>query len=171
VGEGPFNEKLVADRTPLTTSLTITNFALWQIGLLALVFQEMNRGYVGVGGGTRKGQGQVQVAVERMVFRYAAKAYTVPSGIVSAQAALRQWLPESTYDVPAVVSNATDTRGVEDGLVLLATVDPQLSSDWREAGQAVLTVQEAQVSQLFREAVQQAWGPWVRHQTQTEVQA
>lgn len=157
VGEGPFIEALAPSDAPLTTTLTITNFALWQVGLLALVFQEINRGYVGVGGGTRKGQGQVRIEVPQVVVCYAEQAYPRAAGIISAQAQLaREPWSASVRDVPAEV------QAVERGLVLLADLEPQPNTDWRAAGLRTLLVQEACVAQLFREAVQQAWRPWVQ---------
>jgi|GEM_PF-5719063 len=169
VGEGPFNEQLVVEQSPLTTHLTITNFALWQIGLLALVFQEINRGYVGIGAGTRKGQGQMKIAVPVITFTYNAQAYKdSQKGIISAQAALKQWLPEMVHDVPEEISAMQ--AGSEDNTVLLEAIDPQTSQDWREQGMKVLLVQEEQVPALFQEAVQHAWGPWVQQMMKQEVQ-
>ncbi len=163
VGEGPFNEQLVVEQSPLTTHLTITNFALWQIGLLALVFQEINRGYVGMGAGTRKGQGQMKITVDTIVFRYATKAYTVTSGVISAQARLAD-PPWFVRDVPAEVT------AIEHPLVLLDAIDPQTSRDWRAEGMKILLVQEEQVTALFQEAVQHAWVPWVQQMMKQEVQ-
>lgn len=156
VGQGPFTDDQVPAQTTLTGTLTITNFALWQIGLLALVFQEINRGYVGVGGGTRKGQGQMAIAVPHIDMHYPDAAYdhTDRTGIVSAQARLAA-PPWSVHDVPASV------RAVERSLVLLPDVDPQPPRDWREQGMRVLHIQEDQVTRLFQEAVQRAWVPWI----------
>jgi CRISPR/Cas system CSM-associated protein Csm3 (group 7 of RAMP superfamily) len=170
VGEGPFVEELVPPDAPLTTSLTITNFALWQIGLMALVFQEINRGYAALGGGTRKGQGQFRVDVPRVTFSYAVVAYDVPHGIISAQARLDR-PPYQAVDVPKpvlrveMVSNKDDSEIGTRPLVLLENlhIDPQPERDWRDAGLVMLTIQEgAQVTQLLREAVELAWVPWVR---------
>lgn len=170
VGEGPFLEELVPPDVPLATSLTISNFALWQIGLLGLVFQEINRGYVALGGGTRKGQGQFRIDVPLITFSYSAEAYDQPHGIISAQAQLCR-APYYAQDVPELVAEIEAGRGKDEHgnityqpLVLLADqhIDPQPNHDWRNEGLVVLTVQQgAQVMQLFREAVERAWTPWV----------
>lgn len=150
VGEGPFIEELAPADTPLQTRLSIRNFALWHIGLMALVFQEINRGYVHIGGGTRKGQGQVQIDVPCVGFCYAQRVYGASSGIISAQARLK------AGDVPPDVLQA------EEQMVLLKTAEKQEPRGWRNAGTVSLLVQEEQVQQLFREAVGQAWRQWIR---------
>lgn len=158
VGAGPFLEALSPADAPLVTTLTITNFALWQIALLGLVFQEFNLGYTGVGGGTRKGQGQVRIDMPQVVVRYAEHAYPFTAGIVSAQAQLARVAGgRYKYDLP------DEVVAIESNLPpLLADLRPQPSTDWREAGMRTLLVQEENVKQLFRQAVQQAWRPWVR---------
>jgi len=159
-----FTEELVPPTLPLTTTLTITNFALWQIGLLALVFQEINRGYVGMGAGTRKGQGQMKIAVPAITFTYNAQAYRdSQKGIISAQARLAE-PPWSVNDIPYAVQHTEGDK------VLLSDIDPQTSQDWREQGRKILLVQEEQVTALFQEAVQHAWVPWVQQMMKQEVQ-
>jgi len=158
VGEGPFIEKLAAAETSLTTTLTITNFALWHIALMALVVQEISRGYVHVGGGTRKGQGQVQIAIPRLDISYARAAYNKsdnkPVGIISAQARLEDE-PWHATDVPL------DVVAAEGGITLLETLEPQSPRGWREESTVLFLVQEDQVEQLFREAVAKAWRAWI----------
>ncbi len=161
VGEGPFIEELAPAATTLETKLTLTNFALWQIGLLALVFQEINRGYVGLGGGTRKGQGRVQINAARITIQYPELVYNVPSGVISAQARLAD-PPWSSPDVPKEVV------AVERGCVLLAELEPYLDQNWRESGTRTLLVQEDQIESLFTAAVATVWRAWVDQMTQDE---
>jgi CRISPR/Cas system CSM-associated protein Csm3 (group 7 of RAMP superfamily) len=153
VGEGPFLEDLQAPSIPLETTLTITNFALYQLGLLAITLQELNRGYVGIGGGTRKGQGQVQIRVTDMHFRYAHRA-AQEAGIVSAQYRLSQ-PPWNVHDVPIAVKH------IEQGLTLLEDVAPASTSDWREQQLQHIRLNQTQREALFREAVLRAWGAWI----------
>lgn len=163
VGAGPFIEDLAAAGAPLRTELRITNFALWQIALLGLTFQELNRGYQGFGGGTRKGQGQVRLRVERIEVTYPDWAYAgTAGGIISAQAALAAspW-SQLVDEVPLVV------RTVEAQPPLLASLEPQ-SADWRAEGLTTLLVQEDTVGHLFREATERAWQPWVRAMRQED---
>lgn len=153
VGEGPFLEELAA-AAPLETTLTVANFALWQIGLLALVFQEMNRGYVAVGGGTRKGQGRVRVEATQIVFQYAHRD-AQETGIVSAQARLAGPPWNIAPDLLAYGIAA------EHDLVLLPDLRPRPRASWRDDGLHTLQVSAEQAEALFTAAVEQAWRGWV----------
>ncbi|NJN66271.1 MAG: hypothetical protein HC884_05950 [Chloroflexaceae bacterium] len=157
VGQGPFTDDQVPEQTVLESTLTIHNFALWQIGLLALVFQEISLGYVPVGGGTRKGQGQMQVEVPSITFQYSDAAYhhSGRTGIISAQARLAH-PPWSVRDAPSAVT------AVEQNLVLLEDIEPQLTQEWHQQGITTLQVQETQVPRLFQAAVRDAWRPWIQ---------
>jgi CRISPR/Cas system CSM-associated protein Csm3 (group 7 of RAMP superfamily) len=157
VGEGPFLEELAPPGQTLTTTLRIENFALWQLGLLALVAQELTRGYVGVGGGTRKGQGQVQLTWAGATFSYDARLYGNSTGIVSAQARLAT-PPWNAADVPPAVQT------VEAELVLLGDLAPQPGAGWRDSGLVRVRVPDARVNELLVAAVRQAWVPWVAQQ-------
>ncbi len=167
VGEGPFIEELAPQNTPLQTHLTITNFALWHIGLLALVIQEINRGYVHMGGGTRKGQGQVNIDVSCVDIRYAKHMYTVSKGIISAQAHMKDRY-RGMDDVPPDVSNA---ENAEQGVILLEELTAQEPQGWRDAGMVHLVVEgKQQAQQLFKEAVTKAWRMWIEEVVKEEVQ-
>jgi CRISPR/Cas system CSM-associated protein Csm3 (group 7 of RAMP superfamily) len=156
VGAGPFVEDLAAGGVILATRIQITNFALWQVALLGLTIQELNRGYQAIGGGTRKGQGRVQLKVERVEFAYTSLIYPDnETGVVSAQARLAEehWV-NRVFDVPPIVQR------VESAKRLLPELEPQ-TADWRGDGLRILLVQEANVKQLFQEASRDAWQPWV----------
>jgi len=163
VGAGPFIEDLAAAGVPLVTELRVVNFALWQLALLGLTIQELNRGYQGIGGGTRKGQGRVRISAERLEITYATLAYQAgETGAVSAQARLAgsawQGLVE---DVPPLV------QVLEQEQRLLPELEPQ-TTDWRAAGAQRLLVQEGDVRRLFREATEKVWQPWVRAMRQED---
>lgn len=164
VGQGPYTEKLGPGKTQLKTTLTITNFALWHIGLLALVFQEINQGYVNIGAGTRKGQGQVRVDVDLIEFRYNRQVYgDRTTGIISAQAALKQWLSHENWhtpveDVPVVVERENEP---------LMGGELEADDDWRSAGTVKLTVREEdEIQFLFMDAVMNVWRPWIEQMRQ-----
>jgi CRISPR/Cas system CSM-associated protein Csm3 (group 7 of RAMP superfamily) len=57
------------------TTLKLHNFALWQLGLVALALGEINEGWARIGSGTRKGMGQVKAEITDMQFRYPARLY------------------------------------------------------------------------------------------------
>src|SRR5262249_52442501 len=136
----------------IVAELSVVNFALWQIGLLALVFQELNRGYATIGGGTRKGQGIVAVTVPSVTFRYPEIVYRdTHSGIVSAQGHLPSGV---TMDAPATLSD-------ERSLVLFAGLEPQPGRDWRDDGLVTLAIDGDGVERLFAESVEKAWLRWL----------
>lgn len=163
VGAGPFIEDLAAAGVPLTTTVQITNFALWQLALLGLTIQELQRGYQGLGGGTRKGQGQVRITVDSVQFTYAAFVYqATETGVVSVQARLAGQTGQGcVFDVPPLVQQ------VEVDQRLVPALEPQ-TDDWRSHGLHTLLVQEDSVRQLFREASEKAWQPWLRAMRQKD---
>jgi CRISPR/Cas system CSM-associated protein Csm3 (group 7 of RAMP superfamily) len=164
VGAGPFIEDLAAAGAALVTELRVVNFALWQIALLGLTLQELNRGYQALGGGTRKGQGRVRVSVGRVSITYAAPAYGHDErGVISPQARLAgpSWAG-LVEDVPPT------TLAVERELRLLPELEPQ-TVDWRADGARCLLVQEDNIHRLFRETSERAWQPWVRAVREEEI--
>lgn len=61
--------------TTFATTISINNFALWQIGLLALVIRDLDKGRANLGSGSRKGMGTWRVHVTGLHFRYARQRY------------------------------------------------------------------------------------------------
>ena len=154
VGQGPFTERVVLPEGSLHTTLTVTNFALWQLALLGLVFREVSRGYVGFGSGTRKGQGRMQIKVREMRFSYPAKVYPAERvGIVSAQAhhPLATDVPDSVRSIEAPLDMLRDAPALE-------TPTPH----WREQDTVQRIVPDSLCETFFAEVVQSAWGPWVQ---------
>ena len=60
----------VLEKTIFTTTLSFTNFELWQLGLLAYVFRDFAEGLVPIGFGKTKGFGQVKGNVEGIALAY-----------------------------------------------------------------------------------------------------
>jgi CRISPR/Cas system CSM-associated protein Csm3 (group 7 of RAMP superfamily) len=154
VGEGPFIEELSPANVPLTSTLRITNFALRHLALLALTVQEINAGFSAIGGGTRKGQGRVKIALSGLEFAYSAATNHYSNGIISAQACLAA--QNLAADVPEGV------RKHEVGVVILPDLAPLPSQDWRNDGLVRFAVPEARLDECFQSAVRDAWVPWVR---------
>jgi CRISPR/Cas system CSM-associated protein Csm3 (group 7 of RAMP superfamily) len=154
VGEGPFIEELVPAAVPLESRLKISNFALWHLALLALTVQEFNAGYSAIGGGTRKGQGQVQMQMTQIECVYSQAAGHRSTGIVSAQGCLAA--RDAGADVPAAV------RAIEqpETCRLLPELQATPARGWRDDGLVRFVVPDAQVERLFQEAVRKAWLPW-----------
>jgi hypothetical protein len=67
----------VLERASFGAALTLTNFELWQLGLLAHVFRDFKEGLVAIGFGKSKGFGQVTGEVTQIELSYCRE----PSGI------------------------------------------------------------------------------------------
>lgn len=64
------------------TTLTLINFELWQLGLLAHVLAGLDGGLVRMGYGTRRGLGRVRVGVERLEWRWYMPQTSRQNGLV-----------------------------------------------------------------------------------------
>ena len=60
------------ENTRFTTTVEVTNFELWHLGVLAYVFRDFAMGLVPIGGGKTKGFGLVQGEVRRIQLTYLA---------------------------------------------------------------------------------------------------
>jgi CRISPR/Cas system CSM-associated protein Csm3 (group 7 of RAMP superfamily) len=58
------------ENTSFTTTVTVTNFELWQLGLLAYAFRDFEMCLVPIGFGKTKGFGQVRGKVSKIVLTY-----------------------------------------------------------------------------------------------------
>jgi CRISPR-associated protein Csm3 len=58
------------EKAPLTPTVTVHNFELWQLGLLAYVFRDFEKGLVPIGFGKTKGFGLVQGKVKKVTLTY-----------------------------------------------------------------------------------------------------
>ncbi|MBC2695472.1 MAG: hypothetical protein HF982_09415 [Desulfobacteraceae bacterium] len=62
----------VLENTTFTTTVTVVNFELWQLGLLAYVFRDFEKGLVPIGYGKTKGFGQVKGNITEITLTYPA---------------------------------------------------------------------------------------------------
>jgi CRISPR/Cas system CSM-associated protein Csm3 (group 7 of RAMP superfamily) len=60
----------VLENATFTTTITVINFELWQLGLLAYVFRDFEDGLVPIGFGKTKGFGRVKGKVEKITLSY-----------------------------------------------------------------------------------------------------
>ena len=60
------------ENTTFTTTITVINFELWQLGLMAYVFREFEQGLVPIGFGKSKGFGRVKGSIEEIILTYPA---------------------------------------------------------------------------------------------------
>jgi CRISPR-associated RAMP protein (TIGR02581 family) len=58
------------EASSFSTEVTITNFELWQLGLLAFVFRDFEEGRISIGTGKTKGFGQVRGKIESIELVY-----------------------------------------------------------------------------------------------------
>ena len=69
VAVGPFQLEVVT-RGVFRAGLTVRNFQIWQLGLLALALRDMGEGRVPLGFAKSRGLGRVEVSYERMQISY-----------------------------------------------------------------------------------------------------
>lgn len=62
----------VLTRGAFATTLTLVNYELWQLGLLAYLLDDLATGHARLGGGTRRGLGRVTCQVTGMQWRFPA---------------------------------------------------------------------------------------------------
>lgn len=67
-GKALFTPEAVEEGT-FGAEITLTNFALWQLKLLGLLLQDLDEGYILLGGSTTRGYGRVGVENVRAVVR------------------------------------------------------------------------------------------------------
>ena len=68
----------VLENTCFETTIAITNFELWHLGLLAYVFRDFREGLVPIGFGKTKGFGQVKAELPDITLKYITNT---PNGI------------------------------------------------------------------------------------------
>jgi len=69
-GGGALMKFHVLEKSAFTVDVTVMNFELWQLGLMAYVFKDFQDGMVPIGYGKSKGFGRVNGHVERVTLRY-----------------------------------------------------------------------------------------------------
>ncbi len=75
--------------TVFRTTLTLVNYELWQLGLLAHLLAALDVGELRLGYGTRRGLGRVRVRVPKLAFRwFPPKAQTPKDGLIPSLSAL-----------------------------------------------------------------------------------
>lgn len=84
---GPARGKLydleVVTGGEFVTRIHLENVQLWQLALLGFVLQDMNDGFVRLGGGKSRGFGAVQVGLEKLVFEQAPGRAERPAGVAA----------------------------------------------------------------------------------------
>jgi CRISPR/Cas system CSM-associated protein Csm3 (group 7 of RAMP superfamily) len=142
-----FTTKPLQPRAHFSTEVCLENFDLWHIGLLALVWRDMNEGWVRVGSGTRKGRGQVNVTVKQITVRY-------PRPIYEKKVQEQKGLCSARWLMGLAFPSADESPLLPDDRAL-----PE-SSDWREKPWVTFVFKqerdEAKINELRRQSVEGA---------------
>jgi CRISPR-associated RAMP protein (TIGR02581 family) len=131
--KGALFELEVVTSAEFETQIYIRNFELWQLGLLAYVFKDLEEGFVSIGYGKSRGFGKVIGKVNKVELRYLGKNKPSAPNIRG----IRKLVEENEYgfydeeDKDFEVVGLTNSNGDEFGLRRIYTfADDQISSLW-----------------------------------------
>lgn len=103
VAEGPFSYEVVTE-AQFATRLRLHNFAIGQIGLLALALRDLTEGRLALGAGKSRGLGRVALTARRVSVRY--PGCTVGAGALTTLAGAQIGTAERLYGVGAFADTA-----------------------------------------------------------------
>lgn len=119
VENGPFEQEVVPVGASFWGEVALSNFQIWQLGLLALAFDELNDGFAQLGSTKSRGFGAVRVAVESILFHQAAGR----PALAGVGALLQDRRILSAYGLFS--DRSLDVKLEEDGLTSKAVLDAQ----------------------------------------------
>lgn len=79
--EGQLYDLEVLVRGEFKSSIEVRNFERWQLGLLALIFRDLEEGLVRLGFGKSRGLGRVKIAIERFELAYFNRECQILAGL------------------------------------------------------------------------------------------
>jgi CRISPR-associated RAMP protein (TIGR02581 family) len=130
-GQGPFDHELVPAGVAFFGDIALENYQVWQLGLLATAFDQLNDGIAQLGSSKSRGLGVVAVAVEEIVHEQAGRG-AQPCGV----AALASPEEREAYGLlPETVLPAS--AGEPRGLATRFVIRDQAPA-WLAAGRAAL---------------------------------
>jgi CRISPR/Cas system CSM-associated protein Csm3 (group 7 of RAMP superfamily) len=113
---GGANMRLHAlEQTSWTTTVTVTNFELWQLGLLAYVFRDFQDGLVPIGYGKTKGFGTVTGTVQTITLTYPTGRWDGKIAHLGSLACEAERIQYAFHTMPAATCDglqATTTNGL-----------------------------------------------------------
>jgi len=121
----------VLENTEFTTTVTVINFELWQLGLLAYVFRDFENGLVPIGYGKTKGFGQVKGKITEITLTYPA----IPTHIEHMGSLMTSSTERDYYDISACETRSFKHFKTEknDGLSLYQSVTvTNIDAFWSE---------------------------------------
>lgn len=122
VAQGPFTLEVVT-RGAFQATLTLENFELWQVGLLAVALRDLGTGFCPIGFGKTRGLGRMKVTLEQLEIAYPGRFDQQADGrnyathLYPVSAFHPEWCGEESYGLTTEAS------------ISLADLAPQLGDD------------------------------------------
>lgn len=131
VSDGANMRYHVLENTMFTTTVTVVNFELWQLGLLAYVFRDFEKGLVPIGYGKTKGFGQVKGEITGITLTYLEiPTHIEHMGSLMTSATERDYYDISTCEAPSFTHFKAEKN---DGLSLYQSVTiTDIDAFWSE---------------------------------------
>ncbi|MFC1976289.1 RAMP superfamily CRISPR-associated protein [Chloroflexota bacterium] len=145
VAVGPFQLEVVT-RGVFEASLTLRNFQLWHIGLLAVALRDMGAGRIPLGFAKSRGLGQVKLSYERLSVSYPGQFSTKGQKDFS-----QNLYGVSDFDVEPGYKYADETSLPISGWIL--------TDDW---GRATITSEDSVVIETLLKSTVQPWANYVQ---------
>ena len=141
VAVGPFNLEVVTQGA-FFGSLTLHNFQIWQLGLLAIVLRDLGNGLVPIGFAKSRGLGQVSVTFQRAEVAYPGRFEAASNGhqldeqlfgvtgfLSQDEAARYGYMPEAAVALPEGAEAVAESGDY--GRYALAWQDDAIQNLWR----------------------------------------
>ena len=128
VQHGPFDQELVPSGTSFFGEVALENYQVWQLGLIAAAFEELNEGFAQLGSSKSRGLGGIKAYVLRIVHEQSLAASETPLGVARLAPEV-----ESQYGMLRE-GNLPATNGVPRGIRRRFEVESAATSKWFEAG-------------------------------------
>ncbi len=149
VAQGPFTLEVVT-RGAFQATLTLENFELWQMGLLAVALRDLGTGFCPIGFGKTRGLGRMKVTLEQLEIAYPGRFDQQADGrdyatrLYPVSAFHPEWCGEESYGL------------TDEAPISLADLSPQLSDD----GTLGRVAFRLEGDQAVRGALARAAGAW-----------
>jgi CRISPR-associated RAMP protein (TIGR02581 family) len=139
VAVGPFQLEVVT-RGEFATRLTLRNFQLWQVGLLAVALRDVSQGYVPLGFARSRGLGRVSLQYDRLEIAYPGQfrtnggrdfgrvLYGVTAFVPAADAKAYGYHPEEPLPLPLATQPVSEWGRVNQVYQNHETIDPMLKA-------------------------------------------
>jgi CRISPR/Cas system CSM-associated protein Csm3 (group 7 of RAMP superfamily) len=131
VKHGPFDQELVPAGVTFFGDIALENYQVWQLGLFATAFDQLNHGIAQLGSSKSRGLGVVTAAVEQITHEQAGRG-AQPCG-VAALASLEERKEYGLLPETALPSSDGEPRGLATRFVVR-----DQAAAWLAAGRSAL---------------------------------